>query len=158
MKRIALTVSLGPAETATGFAARLGARNGSHHVQDFVQDMGLDWRKIVTGEAQTLFDLAQLSGVPEHQLMHQAIRAGNSRTRLIGSETLPLRVLRVIRQHVCPLCLVEPGSIAPSTPVFWQLKPIRSCFSHGVALMELPPPNMHVVHMISPGGSSITNP
>ena len=41
MMPLALTVPLSAGETATSFASRLAARNGSRYVQDFAEDMEL---------------------------------------------------------------------------------------------------------------------
>lgn len=137
MKPLSLTVPLGDGETATSFASRLAERNGSRYVQDFVQDMGLTWRAIIAGEADTLAELAALGGVDSARLVGHAIRVHDEYRRRIGQEIVPRRILRHIRQHVCPLCVAETGMLVSGGPFTWQLEPLRCCLEHGIALVAL---------------------
>ena len=139
MTVLALTVPLSEAETATSFASRLAMRNGSRYAQDFVQDMRLAWHDIVAGRAEALEELAMLGRVELAALERHAIRLGDKhRRRRIGAETVHLKVVRHIRQHVCPLCLGKADAPTPGAPVTWQLEPFRCCPIHAVALVELP--------------------
>ena len=139
MTPLALTVPLSEGETATSFASRLAVRNGSRYVQDFAEDMGLAWRDIVVGRDEALEVLATLGGVEVAALERHAIRLGDEHgLRRIGAETVHLKMVRHIRQHVCPLCLGEADLASRGPPVTWQLEPMRRCPIHAVALVELP--------------------
>ena len=139
MTPLALTVPLSRGETATSFASRLAARNGSRYVQDFVQDMGLSWRAVVAGEAETLAELAVLGSIDLTALERYAFRLGEEGRRHVGPESVHHKMLRHIRQHVCPLCLREADDFTRGAPVTWQLEPVRRCPVHSVALVELAP-------------------
>ena len=136
---LALTVPLSKGESATSFASRLAARNGSQYVQDFAEDMALSWHAIVAGDADALAELAALGGVARATLERHAILPGDGhRRRRIGDEIVHHKTLRHIRQHVCPLCVRGAEASAGGAPVTWQLEPMRRCPIHAVALVELP--------------------
>lgn len=136
---LALTVPHSAGETATSWASRLAARNGIRYVQDFAQDMGLDWRAVVAGDDDALEELAALGGVEPAALRRHAILPGvGHRRRRVGDETLHHKTLRHIRQHVCPICVREAEASGRGPPVTWQLEPMRRCPTHAVALVGLP--------------------
>lgn len=138
MMRLSLTVPLAPAETATSFASRLAARNGSIYVQDFVQDMELSWRSVVAGDATTLSVLAQLGNVDAETLTRHSFRSADGRRRTVGSETISPRFARHTRLRVCPLCMAQEGPVPPGSPVTWQIQAIGCCHVHDVTLVEVP--------------------
>ena len=136
---LALTVPLSKGESATSWASRLAARNGSQYVQDFAEDMALSWRAVVAGDADALAELAALGGVERATLeRHAILPGGGHRRRRIGDEIVHHKTLRHIRQHVCPLCVRGAEASAGGAPVTWQLEPMRRCPIHAVALIELP--------------------
>ena len=143
MTPLSLTVPLGEGETATSFASRLGQRNGSRYVQDFVQDMGLTWPAIIAGDTETLAELAALGGADPTRLAGHAIQLHDEYRRRVGQAIVPRRILRHIRQHVCPLCLQDLENHSFGPPITWQFEPVRCCPEHGVlliALREVEPP------------------
>ncbi|TQM94059.1 TniQ family protein [Roseinatronobacter monicus] len=136
--KLALTVPLGATETATGFASRLACRNNSQFVQDFVQDMGITWQSVISGDAEALSVLAELGGIEMSDLERCSFRRAAGRARRLGGEIVPIRMLRVTNQRVCPLCLAQDGPVPAAGSVLWQFEPVLACPEHAVALVELP--------------------
>ncbi|GHF01410.1 hypothetical protein GCM10016455_22940 [Aliiroseovarius zhejiangensis] len=142
MTRLALTVALMPFEPATSFVSRLASLNGSPYVQDFCSDVGLNWKRLVGGEAQALAELSELAGVEADALARFTVRLVDSRHYELNGETLTARCFTRSRQLVCPECLREDvrtaGPYAPHCRMRWQVAQLRHCPDHDVELTALP--------------------
>ena len=143
--RLALTLPISRAETPTTWLSRLAQLNGSLHANDFLKDLGLNWRRLIGGNLEQIPRLAELTGCDSRELLQHAVRKGPGKTRMIGSEPILSRLLSFEVLKVCPTCVRETisteGYMLHGLPVYWQLAPIRTCEIHGQALVTLPPPD-----------------
>lgn len=74
MMQLGLTLPLRPAQTITSLVTNIAAFNGSQYVQDFSQDMRLNWKGLVKGLSEELDLVSKLSGVPREQMDKYASR------------------------------------------------------------------------------------
>ena len=85
--RLGLSLPMLPRETLPSFVSHIAQKNGSRYVQDFVQDMGLSWRRILQLEPETLQDLADLTGADSRQLAaHSFMPTGGSGFQFRGRD------------------------------------------------------------------------
>lgn len=153
--KLALTLPIRKAQTASSYISSIAAFNGSLFAQDFCQDMLIKWRGITNGDPEELDLLAELSGVERihfdrHGVVCQSA-LGSWRTYKINGNHITLKQLFRGRLRVCPQCLLadreEGGPFAPAGRSYWQISSIRTCAIHNIVLLDLPdaefPRDMH---------------
>ncbi len=146
MMQLGLTLPLRPAQTTTSLVTNIAAFNGSQYVQDFSQDMRLNWKGLVKGLSEELDLVSKLSGVPREQMDKYASRLvvepGGRKSFVVAEQHLSNRQFARGRLRVCPKCIMEDktrfGDFGPYTRVYWHVSSIRTCPEHQVALLELP--------------------
>ena len=101
--RLGLRLPILPGETLPSFVSALAAKNGSCHAQDFSQDMGLSWRRILQLDPDTVWDLSELTGIAVPDLVaHSFAPLGDG---FSGSEALIFP---------CPSSIARRSDTAPS--------------------------------------------
>ena len=108
--KLALTLPIRKAQTASSYISSIAAFNGSLFAQDFCQDMLIKWRGITNGDPEELDLLAELSGVERihfdrHGVVCQSA-PGSWRTYKINGNHITLKQLFRGRLRVCPQCLL----------------------------------------------------
>lgn len=141
--RLGLTLPMLPQETLPSLVSHIAQKNGSRYVQDFVQDMGLSWRRILQLEPEALQDLADLTGADSRQLAaHSLMPTGDGGFHL-GGHNLPRSFLDRSTLKLCPLCaqadIVDHGRTGGRAE--WQIDPLNVCPLHGVLFHALPLPD-----------------
>lgn len=103
--RLGLSLPILPQETLPSFVSNIAQKNGSRHVQDFVEDMGLSWRRILQCDPDTVLALADLTGVDAETLAADSFApVGNGLFRFRGHD-LPLSFLDRSALKFCPICV-----------------------------------------------------
>ncbi len=141
--RLGLTLSMLPQETLPSFVSHIAQKNSSRYVQDFVQDMGLSWRRILQLEPEALQDLADLTGAdPDGIAAHSFMPTGNGGFRFKGCD-LPRSLLDRSTLKVCPRCVQADTVDHDRTGgrAEWQIDPLNVCPVHGVLFYALPLPD-----------------
>ena len=140
--RLGLRLPILPGETLPSFVSHLAAKNGSCHAQDFSQDMGLSWRRILQLDPDTVWDLSELTGIAVPDLVaHSFAPVGDGFFRFRDHE-LPLSSLDRSALRYCPVCLADDSDRHGRGygRALWQIDPLRVCPDHGTLLDVLPAP------------------
>ncbi|WP_136653285.1 TniQ family protein [Paracoccus aeridis] len=140
--RLGLRLPILPGETLPSFVSALAAKNGSCHAQDFSQDMGLSWRRILQLDPDTVWDLSELTGIAVPDLVaHSFAPVGDGFFRFRDHE-LPLSSLDRSALRYCPVCLADDSDRHGRGygRALWQIDPLRVCPDHGTLLDVLPAP------------------
>lgn len=146
MMQLGLTLPLRYAQTTTSLVTNIAAFNGSQYVQDFSQDMRINWKSLVKGLSEELDLVSELSGVPREQMDKYASRLVvepcGRKSFVVADQYLSNRQFVRGRLRVCPKCIMEDktkfGDFGPYTRVYWHVSSIRTCPEHHVVLLELP--------------------
>jgi hypothetical protein len=140
--RLRLTVPLLPGQDLKSFLSHMTLRNGVERVSHFCSDYGLHLLMLNSGRPDQISRLATLSGVPESELLAEAI-AFNKDGRLFRGQQLGMLGLRPGDQAVCPACLrADAASSQLPFPrsaymrTVWRVAAIRTCPRHGMAIGE----------------------
>lgn len=142
-QRLRLTAPLGDGEHPLSKAARDAARNG-RPLQRFCADMGISFWRLVHGQRAELHRLANLVALPPSYLERNAI-IRDDRGYVLRGQRLLRDNLRRDRVHACPACLREDldrwqdirVDARPYGRTIWLLKPIRTCPTHRMELVEI---------------------
>ena len=137
--RLGLSLPILAEETLPSFVSHVAQRNGSRHVQDFVEDMGLSWRRILQCDPDTVLALADLTGVDAERLAADSFApVGNGLFRFRG-HNLPRSFLDRSALKFCPICVkADRASYGRSCGRgLWQIDPLRTCPDHAVTLGAL---------------------
>lgn len=144
MTQLGLSVLPSRYETATSWVSRLAARNGATYVQDFVLDMGLDWRRVINGDQETLTEISAIAGACPSAVLAFAKRTLPNRDTFIGPVPVGAKFCQNNIMSICPVCVSdwmgENGQLTEGAKVWWQAVSIRSCAKHRIQLLNLPPP------------------
>lgn len=141
--RLGLTLPLMSMETVPSFVSHIAQRNGLRHVQDFVQDMDLSWRKILQLDPDTIQHLAYLTGAgPEALAAGSFAPVGDGFFRFSGRD-LPLSFLDRSVLKYCPVCVTNDRDVHGRTwgRALWQLNSLQVCPAHSLMLDALAPPD-----------------
>ncbi|KQP52820.1 TniQ family protein [Methylobacterium sp. Leaf106] len=139
-----LTILLQPDEGALAYLSRLAARNGVPSARSFCTDWALNFSRLVDGCPSELGRLAELSDVPVARLIAASIRKEGKAFHVRG-DRMNASSLRLNRFHVCPACLKADiagnQQLLPHAAAFgrlaWQVEGVRTCTTHGIALVDL---------------------
>ena len=140
--RLGLRLPILPGETLPSFVSYLAAKNGASHVQDFAQDMGLSWRRVLQLDPDTVRDLSELTGIAVPDLVaHSFAPVGDGFFRFRGTE-LPLSFLDRSALRYCPVCMTGDRDRHGRGygRALWQIDPLWVCPDHGTPLTAMPPP------------------
>lgn len=141
--RLGLSLPILPRETLPSFVSHVARKNGSRHVQDFVEDMGLSWRKILQSDSETVLDLADLTGVDAETLATDSFApVGDGFFRFRGHD-LPRSFLDRSALKFCPICIRADRDSHGRTwgRALWQIDALHVCPDHGAMLGALEPPD-----------------
>jgi len=141
--RLGLSLPILPQETLPSFVSHVAQKNGSRHVQDFVLDMDLSWRRILQLDPDTVQELADLTGTDTERLAKNSFAPiGDSSFRLQGSN-LPRSFLDRSALKFCPICIKADQDNHGRTwgRALWQIDSLHVCPDHGVLLGALVPPD-----------------
>lgn len=144
--RLGLTLPLRPAQTVTSLVSNLAAFNGSQYVQDFAQDMTINWKGLAMGLFEVVDCVSELSGVPREQLdryrSELVLGLDGQKSFRVSGETVSNRQFLRGRLRVCPHCLLADrgnhGQFGPYTRIYWHISSIRTCHQHNTGLVDLP--------------------
>ncbi len=139
-RRLPLTTPLQVGEPATSFAERLARRNGVSITRFFCSDLGIDWIKLMAGEADVVTALAQLGGVDAAVLLHSTPRIEQEKNYRLGAELLKSSSMVRTRLRFCPACIQE--DMKREVGIYqrseWQVEAVRTCSTHHCLLVEAP--------------------
>ncbi|WP_084637842.1 TniQ family protein [Paracoccus sp. J55] len=141
--RLGLSLPILPQETLPSFVSHVARKKGSRHVQDFVQDMDLSWRRILQLDPDTVQQLADLTGTDTERLAKNSFAPiGDSSFRLQGSN-LPRSFLDRSALKFCPICIKADQDNHGRTRgrALWQIDSLHVCPDHDVLLGRLDPPD-----------------
>lgn len=134
--RLGLTLPIMAMETLPSFLSYAAQKNGSRHVQDFVNDMDLSWRGILQLEPETVQELADLTGASVETLSANSFAAVTGGLFRLRAHDLPKTFLDRSGLKYCPICVENDRATQGRTwgRAIWQINPIRVCAQHGVVL------------------------
>jgi len=139
-RRLPLTTPLQVGEPATSFAERLARRNGVSITRFFCSDLGIDWIKLMAGEADVVTELAHLGGADAATLLHNTPRIGQEKNYRLGAELLKSSSMVRTRLRFCPACIQE--DLKREEGIYqrseWQVEAVRTCGTHHCLLVEAP--------------------
>lgn len=141
--RLGLSLPVLPQETLPSFVSYVAQKNGSRHVQDFVQDMDLSWRRIQQLDPDAVQELADLTETDIGALAANSFLPVNGGFfRLRGSD-LPKFFLNRPVLKFCPVCVRADHDAHGRTwgRPLWQIDPLWVCPVHGVLQEALEPPD-----------------
>ena len=140
--RLGLTLPIMPMETLPSFVSHVAQKNGSRHVQDFVQDMDLSWRRILQLEPETVQDLADLTGIDAERLAKDSFRPLADGFFQFRGHDLPRPFLDRSTLKYCPVCIKNDRNDHGRTwgRALWQIDALHVCPDHGVILDQLEMP------------------
>lgn len=140
--RLGLRLPILPGETLPSFVSALAAKNGSCHAQDFSQDMGLSWRRILQLDPDTVCDLSELTGIAVPDLVAYSFAPVGDGFFRFRDHELPLSFLDRSALRYCPVCLADDSDRHGRGygRALWQIDPLRVCPDHGTLLDVLPAP------------------
>lgn len=137
--RLGLRLPLQRQETLPSFVSYLAQKNGSRHVQDFVEDMDLSWRRLLQLDLESVRDLAELAGTDADVLVENSYApVGDSSFAFRGSN-LTRSFLDRSALKFCPICVEADRDSQGRTwgRALWQLDPLHVCPHHCVLLGAL---------------------
>ena len=138
--RLPLTVPLLAGETATSFVERLAQRNGASVTRYFCTDLGVDWIRLMAGEATAVAQLAHLGGVSPATLQRNTPQIEQEKFYRLGAELLKSSSMVRKRLRFCPACIQE--DMTRETGIYqrfvWQIEAVRTCSTHHGLLVEAP--------------------
>lgn len=139
-RRLPLTTPIQAGEPATSFAERLARRNGVSITRFFCSDLGIDWIKLMAGEADVVAELAYLGGVDAATLLCNTPRIEQEKNYKLGAELLKPSSMVRKRLRFCPACIQE--DIKREAGIYqrpeWQVEAVRTCSTHHCLLVEAP--------------------
>ncbi|RDD72765.1 TniQ family protein [Paracoccus versutus] len=141
--RLGLSLPILPRETLPSFVSHVAQKNGSRHVQDFVEDMGLSWRRILQCDSDAVLGLADLIGVDAETLAADSFAPlGDGFLRFRGHD-LPRSFLDRSVLKFCPICVGADRDSHGRTwgRGLWQIDSLHVCPDHGAMLEGLEPPD-----------------
>ena len=151
MVKLALTVTPVAFETPVSFASRLAFRNGCVSTRALCSDMDISFDKLVDGDPEAMAGLAELGGLPDYSF--SAIRRVGIKAFTLGSEPIHPTILRRETLRVCPACVLNdrqnshlPPGASMAGRVAWQLRPLRTCPEHDLALASFTFPDANHRH------------
>ena len=132
-----------PDETATSYASRLAACNGTD-MASFCRDLGLSLQDLVDGRPAALDRLGELSGTsPLTMCASSFVKVGRERWRVHG-QTVSEAICRSRRFRFCPLCAssdMEASTLSAAETIYgratWSIDQVRTCASHQVGLVDV---------------------
>ena len=132
-----------PDETATSYASRLAACNGTD-MASFCRDLGLSLQDVVEGRPAALERLGELSGSsPSDICASSFVKIGRERWRVHG-QTVSEAICRSRRFRFCPLCArsdMDASTLSAAETIYgrstWSIDQVRTCASHQVALVDV---------------------
>ena len=138
--KLPLTVPLQAGEPATSFVERLARRNGVTITRYFCSDLGIDWIKLMAGEAAVVTELAQLGGVAADRLLWNTPRIEPEKYYSLGAEMLKSSSMVRMRLRFCPACIQE--DLKREVGIYqrseWQVEAVQTCSTHHCLLVEAP--------------------
>ncbi|WP_323009554.1 TniQ family protein [Paracoccus sp. (in: a-proteobacteria)] len=141
--RLGLSLPVLPQETLPSFVSYVAQKNGSRHVQDFVQDMNLSWRRIQQLDPDTVEELADLTGTDIGALAANSFLPVDGGFFRLRDSDLPKFFLNRPVLKFCPVCVRADHDAHGRTwgRPLWQIDPLWVCPVHGVLLEALEPPD-----------------
>jgi hypothetical protein len=136
-------------ETATSYISRLTRYCGLSEPRVFCLDFGFRWQDFVRGDDFLFERVAQIGGASAIDLKRWAVRTVDKNRFVVGNQKATKSSLVRSRLRVCPHCLIEDrrngAEHSPFRRIGWQFWSIRTCPTHGVDLVVLPP-ELHTIH------------
>lgn len=144
LQPLAETLELRPYETASSLLARVAAREHAAHARQFASDFFVNFGRLAGGDVKELEKVAVLLSANYEELRRWTPRRVTNGFQL-GGEVVTTYRSRRLRFRVCPVCAAEDITVAPgeqldaavSCRAFTLIDPIRTCFLHGVALVQV---------------------
>jgi hypothetical protein len=129
-----------PAETPLSFATRLAAFHTGLRLVPFLNDLGIRYKDLVSGEHAAIERLGAVAGVDPDTLLHNApVRVGKRRYDL-RRDRITAEFLSSPHTVFCPACLMEDdqtrdGQGGRLGRFIWTLRPVRTCPAHRLPLV-----------------------
>lgn len=139
-RRLPLTTPLQAGEPATSFVERLARLNGVSITRYFCSDLGIDWIKLMAGEADVVTALAHLGGADAATLLLSTPRIEQEKNYRLGAKLLKSSSMVRKRLRFCPACIQE--DLKREAGIYqrseWQVEAVRSCSTHHCLLGDAP--------------------
>lgn len=139
------TLALRPYEPATSLIARVAAMERADHAREFASDYYVNFQRVVSGDPRELEKVSHLLSADFTELSKWSPRQNGRIGFELGGELLTNYRSRRTRLRICPVCATEDVVAAPGLPLdaaiacraFTLVDPIRTCFLHGIALVQV---------------------
>lgn len=137
-------IAMRPYETGTSLVARRAAMEHAAHGRQFANDFYVNFERLAGGDPGELRKVSILLSADYDELRRWTPRRVGDGFEL-GGEIITNYRSRRTRFRVCPMCAVEDVAAAPglqldaavSCSAFTLVDPIRTCFIHGAALVQV---------------------